>query len=209
MICYLPSMPCYPQIMEGAYNLADLPTEALNCEEVQPVCSSPTFPDQYWLQRWIHLIRTSPHTPRVPPDACHITTPLIVTAWRHLLLGHSHRDLVHFLLTELSQGFRLGYTQTTSTLKSARRNMHSALFHPEVVDQYLPAQLAEHQLWVPIQNRHSLRLTSVDLGLYQKGTSLTNGGELWIRPIPKVGASTMVSPKSSVQCRTLQLTMHR
>jgi len=147
MICYPPSMPCYPHILEGAYNLADLPTEALNCEKVQPIYSSPTFPDQYWLQRWIHLIRTSPHTPRVPPDACHITTPLIVTAWRHLLLGHSHRDLVHFLLTELSQGFRLGYTQTTSTLKSARRNMHSALFHPEVVDQYLPAQLAEHQLW--------------------------------------------------------------
>ena len=36
-------------LVEGAYNLADLLTEALNCEEVQPVCSSPTFPDQYWL----------------------------------------------------------------------------------------------------------------------------------------------------------------
>ena len=45
--------------------------------------------------------------------------------------------------------------------------------------------------------------------LYQKGTSLTNGGKLWICLIPKVGASTTVSPKSSVQCRTLQLTMHR
>ena len=127
-------------LVEGAYNLADLPTEALNCEEVQPICSSPTFPDQYWLQRWIHLISTSSHTPRVL---------LIVTAWQHLLLGHSHRDLVHFLLTGLSQGFRLGYTQTTSTLKSASCNMHSALLHPEVVDQYLPAELAEHRVVGP------------------------------------------------------------
>lgn len=196
-------------LVKGAYNLADLPTEALNCEEVQLICSSPTFPDQYWLQRWIHLIRTSPHTPRVPPDVCHITTPLIVTAWRHLLLGHPHRDLVHFLLTELSQGFRLGYTQTTSTLKSARRNMHSALLVPKLSISTCLLSWLNTGSWVPIQNRHSLRLTSADLGLYQKGTSLTNGGELLICPIPKVGVSMTVSPKSSVQCRTLQLTMHR
>lgn len=136
-------------LMEGAYNLADLPIEALNCEEVQPICSSPTFLDQYWQQGVDPPHKGFPahskgSTRRLPHHH-----PTHVTAWRHLLLGHSHRDLVHFLLTGLSQGFRLGYTQTTSTLKSARHNMHSALLRPEVVDQYLPAELAEHRVVGP------------------------------------------------------------
>lgn len=127
----------------------DLPSEVLNSSEVQSPSSAPAPSDMYWLQKWTHLISTPLLTPKVPPDACHITTPLIVTAWRQLLLSHPHRDMVHFFLTGLSQGFRLGYCQAGSTLKSAKRNMHSALQHPEVVDQYLLAEMVEHRVVGP------------------------------------------------------------
>ena len=135
--------------MEGVYPLVDLPSEALVGNEVHPSSGTPTPPDQYWLQEWSRLIGTIPPPPRVPPEACHITTPLIVTAWRQLLLGHPHRDLVHFLLSGLSHGFRLGFSPTGSTLKPARRNMQSALLHPEVVDKYLLAEMAEHRVMGP------------------------------------------------------------
>ena len=123
-----------------------------------------------------HLIGIIPPPPRVPPEACHITTPLIATAWRQLLLGHPHRDLVHFLLSGLSHGFRLGFSTPGSTLKPARRNMQLALLHPEVVDKYLLAEMAEHRVMGPYPKSAIPGHMSADLGSSQKGTRPTSGG---------------------------------
>ena len=50
---------------------------------------------------------------------------------------HPDKSLVKFFLTGISQGFRNGYHNPQSLLKSTRRNLDCALQHPEVVDHYL------------------------------------------------------------------------
>ena len=74
---------------------------------------------------------------KVPQEACAITTPLVFTAWRHLLIAHPNRDLTHFFLQGIAAGFRIGYNPPSESLKPSKRNMQSALQHPEVVDEYL------------------------------------------------------------------------
>ena len=112
---------------------------------------SPTFLDSYvWLSKWCVHIAPSLQTPVVPPQACNITTPLAVSAWRNFLISHPHRDLAHFFLKGIMQGFRIGFTYGDSPPISARRNLQSASEHPEVIDKYLQKEVDEQRVIGPL-----------------------------------------------------------
>ena len=109
-----------------------------------------TLPDVEWLHDWHeHLSKIPPLPPQVPPSARAITTPLAVSAWRNLLISHPNRELVHFFLTGITHGFRIGFDHTSCQLSSSRRNLHSASEHPEVIDEYLLSELKESRVTGP------------------------------------------------------------
>lgn len=58
-----------------------------------------------------------------------------------MLLSYPQRGMAHFFLQGLNEGFRIGCTSTASELKPARRNLQSALLHPEVVRDYLSEEI--------------------------------------------------------------------
>ena len=93
--------------------------------------------DTEWLQQWSQLLDRVSFSVKVPQEASAITTPLVLTAWRHLLIAHPNRALTHFFLQGIAAGFRIGYNPPSESLKPSKRNMQSALRHPEVVDEYL------------------------------------------------------------------------
>ena len=68
--------------------------------------------------------------------------PLSVSGWRHLLRGYPNQDIVHFFLSGISEGFRIGYNYKEFTCKSAQTNLFGALSHPEIVDQYLETKIS-------------------------------------------------------------------
>ena len=96
-----------------------------------------------WLHHWLQITDGAPDTPRVPPEACAVTTPLVLSAWCHMLISHPHRSLVHFFLQGIARGFRVGYNSPSLALKSAWRNLKSASEHMEVITQYLASEMSE------------------------------------------------------------------
>ena len=86
----------------------------------------------------------------MPPQACHITTPLIPPAWCCLLFSHPDRALVRFFIEGITQGFRIGHCPSLSLLKSARKKMKSALLHEDVIDDYLATEVREQRVVGPL-----------------------------------------------------------
>ena len=104
---------------------------------------------QEWLQRWLQAIHEAPLQCQVPLAASAITTPLVPSAWRTMLISHPQPPLVHFFLHEISAGFRIGYNLPSIALKSAKKNMRSAYDHATVVADYLATELAEGRVVGP------------------------------------------------------------
>ena len=94
-----------------------------------------------WLDRWSQLISFTPHISKVPPSACNITTPLVLSGWCHFLRSHPDQQLVKLFLKGILEGCKLGYNYQQSHLKAARRNLMGAITHPDVVDNYLQIEI--------------------------------------------------------------------
>ena len=77
-------------------NIRDLP-DMLQDDLTWPYnCSN--YAEVAWLQKWTEHISSASNSPLVPTRACAITTPMVMSAWRHVLLSHPHRQLVHLYL---------------------------------------------------------------------------------------------------------------
>ena len=74
---------------------------------------------------------------------------LITGNWVSFLANHPNKQLIEFFITGISQGFRIGYNTGQSSLKSASRNLPCASHHPEIVDQYLAEECAQHRVGGP------------------------------------------------------------
>ena len=98
-------------------------------------------------------LRDTPAASTVPPSARRIHTPLILKCWQYHLVSHPNEDLVDFFLHGISQGFRIGFKGSTSSLHSARKNLQGAILHPEVVDAYIKDELALNRVFGPY-SRH-------------------------------------------------------
>ena len=93
-----------------------------------------------------HLLNIS-ETPAVPPLACQIHTPLNLQSWQYHLSRHPNQQLVKYFLEGISSGFRIG--PTMETLRPAQKYLQGALLHPQVVDEYLQAELSLHRISGP------------------------------------------------------------
>ena len=102
-----------------------------------------TCPPSYeeWLQHWCKQFLVPADKLKVPEEAARITTPLIVDNWRIMLAEHPNRPLVDFFISGIQEGFRIGFTPCGIRIKSAKRNLHCAIEHPEVVECYLAEEV--------------------------------------------------------------------
>ena len=72
-----------------------------------------------------------------------VFTPLNLPQWEAMLDKHPDRSYVDFILGGIRDGFRIGYHPPAEgpSLSSARKNMRSADDNPQVVQDYLEAEL--------------------------------------------------------------------
>lgn len=98
--------------------------------------------DATWLREWTALNQQSPEEVLVPPDAQQITTPLIKQQWSSLLATYPDQDMANFFMQGLTNGFRIGYRYGNGHLKSATKNMASAILHPKVVEEYIANEVS-------------------------------------------------------------------
>ena len=112
--------------------------------------SSEGITDYYtWIEKWHNHLEGAPTSIKVPAQASLIHTPLIIHSWRKALSSHPNQPLVEFFLKGISQGFRIGFNHLPNELKPARKNLAGALQHPQVVEEYLSAELLHHRVAGP------------------------------------------------------------
>ena len=70
-----------------------------------------------------------------------------------MLASHPIQQLIHFFLEGISNGFRLGFNHTQSTLKSAGRNLSAAIAHPDTVIEYLQHEISLKRVAGPFSRR--------------------------------------------------------
>ena len=83
------------------------------------------------------LAACKPECSGAPPQLLPVITPLQWMTWAKVLESHPDRDFSAYIVEGLRDGFRLGFNYASHTCTSAKRNMLSALQHPEVIDEYL------------------------------------------------------------------------
>ena len=91
--------------------------------------------------------------PPIPPAALVIVTPLIPHHWEDALRHHPDQQLASYVVSGLTNGFRVGYQRAGSTKQSARINMVSAVRNPGPVQQYLSTELTEGRIAGPSVSR--------------------------------------------------------
>ena len=103
-----------------------------------------TPPYETCLAQWTKHLAGLSESVMVPPAAATVTTPLNINGWQTQLMEYPNRLLATFFISGLTQGFRIGFNQLPDMHKSTQRNLDGALQHPEVVDEYLTAEIAQH-----------------------------------------------------------------
>ena len=76
--------------------------------------------------------------------------------------------LVQFFLSGLVQGFRIGFNNSINSLRSARKNLQGATFHPEVVDKSIKDEVALNRVYVLTLKPYAPQCTLADLALFKK-----------------------------------------
>ena len=94
----------------------------------------------------------------VPIEATAVTTPLNIAQREKSLVKHPNRALVNFYISSISQGFRLDFNNPSSSLKSACWNLSSGYEHPEVVDEYLAAEITQSCIAGPFEKLPNLEV---------------------------------------------------
>ena len=117
--------------------------------------------DTECLVQWGQHTHALPQSVHAPLKARSITTPLLLDTWRHLLVAHPHRDLVHFFLQGISSGFQVGFSPHLSVPKSSKRNLISAQSHEKISDDYLAEEMQASRVAGPFTQYHVPKLTAL------------------------------------------------
>ena len=129
----------------GGYNLSVINTSILVVVTEQQIIGVHTrylrcsYLD--WISSWTNHLSNQPSVVKVPPAARAVNTPLDVSNWNKLLADHPNRPLVDFFITGITEGFRIGFKEQSTPLKSAKRNLSYALQHPKTVENYLSEEI--------------------------------------------------------------------
>jgi len=70
-----------------------------------------------------------------------------------MLQDHPNIPLVQYLMEEICQGLRIGFTKPPEFLKSARNNLEGARQRPQVVDDYLLSEVSTGRVIGPFLPR--------------------------------------------------------
>ena len=89
-------------------------------------------------------------------------------AWRASLAAHPDGEFSSFILQGIEQGFRIGF-ERHHTLRPARRNMPSAIAHPDVIDRYVTDVVAGGCIIGPFPAGRLPGAQSSRLGVVPKG----------------------------------------
>ena len=100
---------------------------------------------------------------RLPP----VSTPLRLSAWSSRLQGHPDQRFSSYVLRGLEHGFRVGFNRQAVPLQSAKRNMQSALEHPEVVGRYVEEELHQGRFVGPLSTDPGIHVSR--FGVIPKG----------------------------------------
>ena len=126
--------------------------EILTNDNDKQLVRSPMLQYEDWLLMWGQLTASAPTRPCIPETACVISTPLISVNWNCALDTYPNRGLVDFFIQGITQGFRIGFSYDSQTLKMAKRNLEGALSHPDVVENYLQTEVSLRRLAGPFSS---------------------------------------------------------
>ena len=102
-----------------------------------------------WLAQWTKHLAGLSESVMVPYVAATVTTPFNINGWQTQWMEYPNKLLATFFISGLTQGFWIGFNQLPDMLKSTWRNLDGTLQHPEVVDEYLTAEIAQHRVAGP------------------------------------------------------------
>ena len=97
-----------------------------------------------------------------------VITPLVLPHWESLLADHPDKNYSGYLLKGIKEGFWIGFDRGVK-LASARKNMLSAVEHPEVVNQYLLKERKRGVLLGPFQRKDMPEVVISRFGVIPKG----------------------------------------
>ena len=106
--------------------------------------------------------------PLTLPGLGAVSSPLrdCLSAWRVYLADHPDPGFAKYVLSGIQQGFRVGFNYSAK-LRSAQRNMLSAMDHPGVVDDYIQGELREGRMLGPVASYTSgAAATATGMGLH-------------------------------------------
>ena len=102
------------------------------------VVGNPYTPDLLALERI--ALPSGSHT-KQSEAITSISTPLVLEEWKNELEHHPDQAFAKFIIRGISTGFRIGFDRL-KPLRSAPKNMQSALSHPEVVSTYIADEIS-------------------------------------------------------------------
>ena len=108
-------------------------------ESIHPPGAAP-LSYELWLPDWLSHLTPVSIPNKIPLAAHHVQTPLITRMWSRRLQDHPHQELVRYFLESITNGFRIRFCG--KNLHAAKKNLQSALAHPNIVDEYLQHELS-------------------------------------------------------------------
>ncbi len=99
----------------------------------------------------------------------HVQCPMVPELWGECLANHPDRAYVKFLVQSLREGFRIGFRHGLVSCHSAASNMQSADVRPDVIKDFLVAELAAGQVLGPVDPDSASCVQVNRFGLVPKG----------------------------------------
>ena len=81
-----------------------------------------------------------------PQEWQRVITPMHIDYWRTELAAHKDKDFTTWICNGIQRGFRVGFSDSTTELRSSLSNMLSAIDHPQIVTDYIEGELASGHL---------------------------------------------------------------
>ena len=124
---------------------------------------------------------SSTHPRPVPRVWNQIQTPMAAEVWDAYLTSHPDRAYAEYLTEGIQAGFRIGFRYGEVVCRSSTSNMPSATVHPEVVSNFLTAELRAGRVLGPVDSElqssiHTNRCAGDLLTWCLRVTNLVDGG---------------------------------
>ena len=105
----------------------------------------------------------------IPPELNSVNSPLRWQEWDAKLSSYPDQRLRAYLVEGIRYGFRVGYNYD-SVCRPAKGNMKSALDNPQVIREYLGAELKERRIIGPLDPKEHPYIHTSRFGVIPKST---------------------------------------